>query len=174
MTTSPSQILRENSLVHFHAESNFCFDNLTSLPTTSFFFFFFIFSFVCFFFSPSLVWSKHLGIFSPSLYNRSPSSISLKETMGFTYIWVGYQRVGRLPVTRWCANGFGAGPVEGDKSPQTSSWASNLVAGHFIEINVICPPGSAFTPPSQHTEFSQPKSALGGCVHSSVTDGVST
>lgn len=98
--------------------------------------FFFFLYFSSFFFPPSLILSKHLGIFSPSLYKRSPSSISLKETMGFIYIWVGYQRVGRLPATRWCANGFGAGPVGGDKSPQTSSWASNLVVGHFVEINV--------------------------------------
>lgn len=56
--------------------------------------------------------------------------------MDFIHIWAGYQRVGRLPEARWRANGFGVGPVEGDKSPHTSCWPSHLVAGHFVEINV--------------------------------------
>lgn len=68
-------------------------------------------------------------------------------------VWIAKSRETAQPKS-WCARSFGAGPIEGDK------W--------------ISPPGSAFLPASQHTEFPHPPKSEFECIHYSVTDGVST
>lgn len=66
---------------------------------------------------------------------------------------------------RWCTSSFGAGPTEGDKSPQTTSWASNLVAGHYVEIKAsLLQVLHSFLPPNTLNSLTCPKVSWGAFI----------